>query len=47
MRVLENMRGIFQQVLVKERELTEGELNLSQVLYSAEVVASSVERIAD
>ncbi len=46
-RVLDNIRNVFREVLVKERELNDGELNLSQVLYSAEIAATSSERLAD
>lgn len=45
--LLNNVREVFKEILVKEQNVAEGSLSLSQLLYSAEICASSSERLAD
>jgi hypothetical protein len=41
LRLLNNVRDIFMDVLVKEQSFNEGDISLSQVLYSADMITSS------
>jgi SHS2 domain-containing protein len=46
-RLLNNVREVFKEVVLKEQQVNEGSLSLSQIMYSAEICPSSSERLAD